>query len=88
MRRWWLIAIAAGVVLAVASVADRFVPVMFIGLGLVGIGLGEAFNHSPQTRFGASHKGAPGYTRSNKPIGLLLDIVGTCLLCVGLYPLL
>ncbi len=69
------------------------VPTATISLGGFFIGIGEWINHPLQTalmRATASFPGGvlSGHRRSPKPTGVAFDILGTVLICIGIYRLL
>jgi len=84
-HQWWLLVVAAGIVIAAASIAASWRHAVLIGLGLLGIGIGELINHPPRRRAGLRFDSHP---RSPKFFGIILDIGGSAVLLAGFYKLL
>lgn len=90
---WWNKLIAVGVAIVVAALAAKERGLIFVGLGMIAIGLGETFNHTKGHQLTERSIWQPqflitGYLRTPRLIGFALDIVGGALLLFGLYRLL
>jgi hypothetical protein len=84
LKYWWNLLAAAGASFAVAAMTQQSPAGIFIGLGLLFIGIGEWNNHPRRTEVITGQ--TPGtYIKhgSNpwkpKPLGLFFDAVGICL---------
>jgi hypothetical protein len=86
LEHWWKMLAAAGVAVSVASIAVKYPPTIFIGLGVLSAGIGEWINHPYQEQIGFNFK-LTGHPRSPRISGLLLDGVGLTMTVVGLVKL-
>jgi hypothetical protein len=86
LEHWWKLLAAAGATIVVASIAVKFTPTIFLGLGLLACGIGEWIDHPLQTKIGQGFK-ITGYPRSPSILGVVLDGVGIVLAIVGLIKL-
>jgi hypothetical protein len=87
IEHWWKLLAGAGAAIAVASIAAKFNPTIFVGLGLLSIGIGEWKDHPLQTQLAPGFK-LTSYPRSSSMLGVLLDVLGVALAGIGLYKLL
>ena len=86
IEHWWKLLAGSGAAIVVASIAVKFTPTIFVGLGALVVGIAEWINHPLQTRVGH------GYTltsHNRKPFaaGLVLDGIGLVLFAIGLLKL-
>ena len=89
LRKWWVVIVAGAFMIILASIAVKFVPTILLGLGLLGIGIGEWVNHPANTRIlGGFEVTAVSYPRSPSGLGRLFDAGGVVLLAAGLGRLL
>jgi len=86
LRHWWIAVVASGIAFTTAAIAAQFVPMIFLGLGLLLFGIGEWIDHPIQTQLGPNFK-VTSYPRHTTVLGFILDAVGIGLMCVGLYKL-
>lgn len=88
LEHWWKMLAGGGAAIAVASIAVKLMPMIFVGLGLFLIGLGEWINHPYQERVDAYGRfKISGHLRTNYVAGWLLDCLGLVLAAVGLAKL-
>ncbi len=76
--------------IVVASIAVKFVPTIFIGLGLLSVGAGEWLMHPVFTvpyQDGLQHWMITTKERRPKLSGILLDVLGALLCIAGLIKL-
>jgi hypothetical protein len=84
LDRWWKVAIVVGLALVLAALAANNRAVVLVGLGIVACGFGEWINHRMQMEF--IHGGTlTSYHRANRPLGLVLDALGTAVAGAGIY---
>jgi hypothetical protein len=87
LRRWWIAAIAVGLVISLAAIAANNRDALLVGLGIISCGFGEWMNHRMETEI--MRRGTlTTYPRVNRPIGLTLDGLGFMLATAGLYHIL
>ncbi|WP_441280525.1 hypothetical protein [Tardiphaga sp. 862_B3_N1_1] len=86
LEHWWKMLAAAGIAVSIASIAVKYPPTIFVGLGLFAAGIGEWVNHPYQEKIGFNFK-LTGHPRSPRISGLLLDGAGLILAFVGLVKL-
>ncbi len=87
LGRWWKVAIAVGVVIAVTAVAAKDRPSLLIGLGMIAGGFGEWMNHPMEMEPRAGGM-LTTFERKNRALGLIFDILGLLLIVIGLFSLL
>ena len=83
-NRWWKVAIAVGVVIALASLPAKDHGIFLVGIGISACGFGEWMNHrmEMEIKFGGK---LTTFERKNRPMGLVLDGLGILLFAVGVY---
>jgi len=88
-EHWWNLVAAAGAIIAVASITEKFVPGFPIGLGLLFFGVGESANHPRRTEIKGVTLGniykITGNPWKPKVFGLFLDAFGVGLFGLGLF---
>lgn len=87
LEYWWKMIAAAGALIVIASIAVKFVPTIFVGLGLLSIGIGEWINHPYREYFDGGPYMLTGHPRLPSMGGLLLDALGVAMAIVGLVKL-
>ena len=90
LEHWWKMIAAAGALIIIASIAVKFVPTIFIGLGLLSIGVGEWWMHPTFTvpvQEGFQQWLVTTQERRPFPAGMILDGIGALLCIVGLVKL-
>jgi hypothetical protein len=86
LQRWWIAAIAVGLVVIVAALTAKNNAVAIIGFGIIACGFGEWFNHRMEIQI--IHGGTlTTYPRFNRSQGLALVALGIILTGFGLYRL-
>jgi len=89
--KWWKVLASAGAAIAVASIAVKFVPTIFVGLGLLLIGIGEWRMH-PEIDVPVGNRMSGGiwtvYPRMSSLSGIACDVLGGLLTLAGLIKLL
>lgn len=86
LGRWWIAAIALGIVIIVAAVAAKDYAVILIGLGIIAAGFGEWMNHRMETEIRKDGT-LTTFERKNRALGLMMDVVGVVLFLLGVIPL-
>lgn len=90
LEHWWKVLAAAGLAITVASIAVKYPPTIFIGLGLLLIGVGEWLMHPSFTvpvKDGFERWLVTTQQRRPHPVGFVLDGFGAVLLIAGLVKL-
>lgn len=90
LEHWWKMIAAAGALIVIASIAVKFLPTIFIGLGLLSIGIGEWWMHPTFTV--PVQEGFQQWlvtTQERRPFlaGQMLDGIGALLCMFGLVKL-
>lgn len=86
LGRWWKVLIGCGVAITVAALAVNDRVFATIGLGMIGVGFGEWFNHPKEMQFYA--RGIlTTYERKNRVLGIVLDTLGCILIFIGVVRL-
>jgi len=90
---WWNSLVAVGLAIIVAALAAHERGLIFIGLGMISWGFGEALNHKTMIEFTPPNAYIPqgvitSHPRISRPIGLCLDSAGIVLIVVGFWKLL
>jgi hypothetical protein len=91
LEHWWKMLAAASAALAIASVAVKLIPTVFIGLGMLLIGIGEWMMHPVFTvpmQDGLQRWLVTTSDRRPHVIGVVLDVLGGFLCIAGLVKLL
>ena len=84
LRRWWIAAIAVGLVITVTAIAAKNAGCILIGLGTVALGFGEWMNHRMESQ--TSKAGTlTTFERHNRALGIIVDIVGILLFVLGVF---
>ncbi len=86
LGRWWKVAIAVGVVLAIAAIAVKDRPSLIVGLGMISCGFGEWMNHAMEVEIQAQGT-LTTYERKNRALGVIFAILGLLLILLGLISL-
>jgi hypothetical protein len=92
VSHWWKVLSAAGIAMLVAAIAAKYPPAIFLGLGVLFLGVGDWHQH-PEVTMPAQSYGLPPGTVTTRErnitfIGLALDAIGLVLFLTGLFKLL
>lgn len=87
LARWWIMAIAVGVVITTAALAVKDRSFAIVGLGIVAVGFGEWFNHPKEMMIYRTGT-LTSYERKNRAVGVALVVIGLLLVLVGTVRLL
>ena len=92
LNKWWKALTGAGIAIALAAIAAKFPPALFIGLGVMFFGIGEWYQHPTQTLPAGSFGLPPGTVTTNERnvtiLGIAFNVLGLALFAVGLVKLL
>jgi hypothetical protein len=83
LGRWWKVAIATGLVIAVIAIGVKDRADTLIGLGMISCGFGEWINHTMETTTKAGGT-LTTFERKNRTLGLAFAILGLLLIGGGL----